>query len=80
MEFYEAIIYIIGTGLLGALAGIIVGVILGAEQILRLRDENEKLKKALGAAQEIARPKEPQIINITIPEELGKNVPEFGKF
>jgi len=76
MEFYEAIIYIVGVGLLGILVGIIIGVILAAEQILRLRDDNEKLKKALGMAQEYARNK-PEIINIMTPAE-GKNIPTFG--
>lgn len=79
MEFYEALVYIVGAGLIGAMAGLILGVILGAEQIVRLRDQNEKLKKALGKAQEDARPQDPQIINITIPEEI-KNVPEYGRF
>lgn len=79
MEFYEALVYIVGAGLIGAMAGLILGVILGAEQIVRLRDQNERLKKALGKAQEDARPQDPQIINITIPEEI-KNVPEYGKF
>ena len=79
MEFYEALVYIVGAGLIGAMAGLILGVILGAEQIVQLRDQNEKLKKALGKAQEDARPKDPQIINITIPEEI-KNVPEYGRF
>jgi len=81
MELYEAIIYIIGTGLMGVLAGTILGVILGAEQILRLRDENEKLKKEIGAMQEVARPKlqyeKPQIIEINVPIE-GQNIPTFG--
>lgn len=76
MEFYEAIIYIIGVGLLGILVGIIIGVILAAEQILRLRDDNEKLRKALGKAQEYVRNK-PEIINIMTPAE-GKNIPTFG--
>lgn len=79
MELYEALVYIVGAGLIGAMAGLILGVILGAEQIVRLRDQNERLKKALGKAQEDARPQDPQIINITIPEEI-KNVPEYGKF
>lgn len=79
MEFYEALVYIVGAGLIGAMAGLILGVILGAEQIVRLRDQNERLKKALGKAQEDARPQDPQIINITIPEEI-KNVPEYGRF
>lgn len=79
MEFYEALVYIVGAGLIGAMAGLIIGVILGAEQIVRLRDQNERLKKALGKAQEDARPQDPQIINITIPEEI-KNVPEYGRF
>ena len=79
MEFFEALVYIVGAGLIGAMAGLILGVILGAEQIVRLRDQNERLKKALGKAQEDARPQDPQIINITIPEEI-KNVPEYGKF
>ena len=79
MEFYEALVYIVGAGLIGAMAGLILGVILAAEQIVRLRDQNEKLKKALGKAQEDARPQDPQIINITIPEEI-KNVPEYGRF
>lgn len=79
MEFYEALVYIVGAGLIGTMAGLILGVILGAEQIVRLRDQNERLKKALGKAQEDARPQDPQIINITIPEEI-KNVPEYGRF
>ena len=79
MELYEALVYIVGAGLIGAMAGLILGVILGAEQIVRLRDQNERLKKTLGKAQEDARPQDPQIINITIPEEI-KNVPEYGKF
>ncbi len=79
MELYEALVYIVGAGLIGAMAGLILGVILGAEQIVRLRDQNERLKKALGKAQEDARPQDPQIINITIPEEI-KNVPEYGRF
>lgn len=79
MEFFEALVYIVGAGLIGAMAGLILGVILGAEQIVRLRDQNERLKKALGKVQEDARPQDPQIINITIPEEI-KNVPEYGKF
>lgn len=79
MEIYEALVYIVGAGLIGAMAGLILGVILGAEQIVRLRDQNERLKKALGKAQEDARPQDPQIINITIPEEI-KNVPEYGRF
>ena len=79
MELYEVLVYIVGAGLIGAMAGLILGVILGAEQIVRLRDQNERLKKALGKTQEDARPQDPQIINITIPEEI-KNVPEYGKF
>lgn len=78
MEFYEAIIYIIGTGLLGALAGIIVGVVLGAEQILRLRDENEKLRKEIGAIQEITKPKQkaPEVFTIDFTIDPA-NVPTF---
>lgn len=45
MEFFEAIIYIIGTGMLGALVGIIVGVILASEQILRLQNKVDRLEK-----------------------------------
>lgn len=45
MEFFEAIIYIIGTGMLGALVGIIVGVILASEQILQLQNKIDRLEK-----------------------------------
>jgi threonine dehydrogenase-like Zn-dependent dehydrogenase len=78
MELYEAIIYIIGTGLMGVLAGTILGVILGAEQIIRLRDENEKLRKEIGAIQEITRPKQktPEVFSIDFTVDPA-NVPTF---
>ncbi len=61
MEFFEAIIYIIGTGMLGALVGIIVGVILASEQILQLQNKIDRLEKEKEEARNLA----PQFIEIS---------------
>lgn len=63
MEFFEAIIYIIGTGMLGALVGIILGVILASEQILQLQNKIDRLEKE----KEEARPGAPEFIEISDP-------------
>ena len=81
MEFTEAIIYIIGIGFLGALVGLIAGIFVGAEQIIHLRNENERLRKSLDKAQQFVKSnatnQQPQVIEITVPIE-GQNIPKFG--
>lgn len=66
MQFVEAMIYIIGTGMVGLLIGVILGVILAAEQILKLRDSNETLKRQLEEAKGMSKT-EVYEINVTDP-------------
>ncbi len=66
MQFVEAMIYIIGTGMVGLLIGVILGVILAAEQILKLRDSNETLKRQLEEAKSMSKT-EVYEINVTDP-------------
>lgn len=61
MNFFEAIIYIIGSGIVGALIGIILGVILASEQILQLQDKIDRLEKEKKEARHVA----PQFIEIS---------------
>ena len=77
MEPLANFVYIGGAGIVGALAGVFVGVLIGAEQNLQLHDQIDKLKKELGAIQEAERP---QVIEITVPEEPKTNIPTFGNF
>lgn len=74
MEPLSEIVYIGGAALVGALTGVIVGVMLAAEQILRLRKQVDSLQ----AEREKFMPRsKPEIVEINIPVDA-KNIPTYG--